>query len=342
MIAGNHDEWRRVPEQVARLVKVAGPLALELRAIQDVGDPEDRAWWDPPTGRVHVQSRRKQAAWRAALVPGVAISPEAPEGDLWVLIKRANFLAPASQGHLAAQRVLGGPNPMASAITGGLVGAGLGYGAGWLGEQLLPSQQFEKGKLRKTMAMLGGGLGAAPGVVTGLAQARIPEAGGSEAQGAAKYLAPAPWLSGYSYKNAAFREAAAGFAAESGALYTPSIPVDAFNRAIWNDVGASPNRFGTKSPWGSDDQPLATPPNVASFASGIVAGAGAATGQRKVSPFQVAATAGLAAGVGAAQGMVVGKVFGVLAGLRPEAQDKLRQAGLWSGLITGAVNSLFH
>jgi hypothetical protein len=316
VIADNQDAWRAVPAAVARLVKVAGPLALELRAIEAAGDPEDRAWWDPPTGRVHVQSRRKQAAWRAALAPGVAVSAAEPAGDLWVLIKRASFLAPLEAGRQAAMRALGGPGPMSSAITGGLVGAGLGYGAGWLGEQLLPDEQFQPGRLRRSLAILGAGAGAVPPLWWASAVARS--------------------------KNAMFAKAAAEFADDTGFMHLATIPVDAFNRAIWNDVGGRPNPFGTKSPWGDDSQPLSTPPNVASFASGIVAGAGAATGQSRVSPLQVAATAGLAAGKGYLAGMAVGKVFGALAGLRPEAQQQLQRTGMWAGLLTGAVHSLFH
>jgi hypothetical protein len=207
---------------------------------------------------------------------------------------------------------------------------------------LLPEEQFEPGRMRKNMAMLGAGLGALPGAATGLAQARIPEAGGSDQPGFAKYLNPTPWLSGYSWKGAMFDKMAADFAAQSGGVFLPTIPVDAFNRAIWNDVRAIPNRFGTKSPWGDNSQPLSTPPPVAAAASGLLSGAAALTGRDRVSPFQVATAAGLAAGKGLLGGMAVGKVFGALAGLRPEAQAQLQRAGTWAGLITGAVNGLFR
>jgi hypothetical protein len=342
VIDDNLDVWRRVPANVVRLVKVAAPLALELKYVSMVGDPDDRAWWEPPTGRIHVQSRHKRAAWEAALVPGVTVAAMEPEGDLWVLIKRGAFLAPLAQTQDATSRVLGGPNPMTSAITGGLVGAGLGYGTGWLAEQVLPEKQFRRGPTRRTMSMIGAGLGALPGIETGLAQTRIPEAGGSDAPGFLKYLDPHPWLSDYAYtKHGMFKDAAEDFADSTGFAHLRSIPVDAFNRAIWNDVRATPNAFGTKSQWGDNEQSLSTPPRVASFASGVVAGAGAATGQERVSPLQVAATAGLTAGKGLIGGMLLGKVFGALAGLKPEAQRTLQRSGMWAGLLTGAVNSLF-
>jgi hypothetical protein len=343
MNAHDLDAWRRVPDNVVRLIKVAGPLALELKAVESVGDPGDLAWWDPPTGRIHVQSPYKQAAWRSVLVPGVVVMADPPAGDTWVLIKRGAFLAPLARAQESIGHALGGPNPMTSALTGGLIGAGLGYGTGWAAEQLLPEEQFDRGRLRRNAALIGAGLGAVPGIATGLAQARIPEAGGSTEPGPFKYLNPHPWLSNYAYaKHALFEKAAGDFAADTGAMHLPSIPVDAFNRAVWNDVHAAPNIFGTKSPWGTNEQPLTTPPPVASFTSGIVAGAGAATGQRRVSPLQVAATAGLAAGKGYLGGLVLGKVVGALAGLKPEAQQQLQRTGMWAGLLTGAVNALFH
>jgi hypothetical protein len=316
MISDNHEVWRRVPDNVARLVKVAGPIAIELLSVAAVGDLADRAWWDPPTGRLHVQSRHKQAAWRAALVPGVLIAAEPPDGETWVLVKRAGFLAPVERVQNRFQHVLGGPNALTSTITGSLIGAGLGYGTGWAAEQLLPNQQFERGRLRRNLALLGAGAGAVP---------------------------PLWWASAVSRaKHALFEKAAHEFANDTGFLHIPTIPVDAFNKAIWNDVGGRPNAFGAKSPWGDNSQPLTTPPNVASFASGIVSGAGAATGQERVSPLQVAATAGLTAGKGYLAGLAVGKLFGALAGLKPEAQQQLQQTGMWAGLVTGAVNSLFH
>jgi hypothetical protein len=177
MNAHDLDAWRRVPDNVVRLIKVAGPLALELKAVESVGDPGDLAWWDPPTGRIHVQSPYKQAAWRSVLVPGVVVAADAPEGDTWVLIKRGAFLAPLARAQESIGHALGGPNPMTSALTGGLIGAGLGYGTGWAAEQLLPEEQFDRGRLRRNAALIGAGLGAVPGIATGLAQARIPEAG---------------------------------------------------------------------------------------------------------------------------------------------------------------------
>jgi hypothetical protein len=48
-------------------------------------------------------------------------------------------------------------------LAGGLLGASVGYGLGYMGEQVMP-ETWQKGKLRKTLGILGGLAGAAPGV----------------------------------------------------------------------------------------------------------------------------------------------------------------------------------
>jgi hypothetical protein len=64
------------------------------------------------------------------------------------------------------------PSPLASMLTGGIAGAGLGYGAGVLGEAVLPAS-WKRGRLRRTLALLGGALGASPGLAAGLANKSI-------------------------------------------------------------------------------------------------------------------------------------------------------------------------
>ena len=45
-----------------------------------------------------------------------------------------------------------------------MLGAAAGYGVGALGENLLP-ERWERGKLRRTLATMGGFVGAAPGLL---------------------------------------------------------------------------------------------------------------------------------------------------------------------------------
>jgi hypothetical protein len=252
--------------------------------------------------------------------------PVAPVGEGWLRVKSANALSPAVDALGVAQRPLGGPHPLSAAIVGGLVGGGLGYGGGALAERLLPEEHFERGRLRRSLALLGAGLGATPGLAWGGTNMQMPEdtGGGLKA-----------WLSPFPFKKASFGDDA------YGALFMPTIPRDAFNQAVWSDVVQGQNPYGTKSPWGDNSQPLGTPAPVAATVSGIVAGTAAATGQDAVSPLQVAMTAASTAGRGYMAGLLFGKTMGALAGLRPEAQDQLKQMGLWGGLLTGAVGSLF-
>jgi hypothetical protein len=122
-------------------------------------------------------------------------------------------------------------------------------------------------------------------------------------------------------------------------LFTPSIPVDAFNNAVWQD--AIPNPYGTRSTFGDNSQRLGTPPQVAAVVTGLISGAGAARESSHVSPMDVAMAAGAAAGKGWLGGLVLGKTLGALAGLPPEGQERLKQVGLFGGMLTGAVRELF-
>lgn len=62
-----------------------------------------------------------------------------------------------------------GGRPLASTLATGLLGAGLGYGGGWLYDKLVPDKYREKGRAPLTGAIIGGlggaGLGAIPGLI---------------------------------------------------------------------------------------------------------------------------------------------------------------------------------
>jgi hypothetical protein len=53
----------------------------------------------------------------------------------------------------------GGSRPIANILAGGALGAT----GGFLGEQLLPKEEFERGRLRRSGALLGAAFGVAPG-----------------------------------------------------------------------------------------------------------------------------------------------------------------------------------
>lgn len=270
----------------------------------------------------------------------------------------------------AAQVPLGGPSPLTAAIIHGALGAGLGHLAGWGAEKflggVLPDEYLHEGRARKTGTLLGALLGAAPGAYWASVNLRNqPQAGEGlnavssgwpfrpQDQGGENMLPD--WLTKQSHNRFAglevpdieINEKRADLnSSPSGALFLPTIPVDAFNRSVWQDAtnphAAMYNPYGTKSPWGDNSQPLGTPPAVAAAATGIVAGTGAALNQTHVSPWDVAMTAAATAGKGYLAGLLVGKTIGALAGLSPKAQKGVQQIGLWSGMLTSAINSLFH
>lgn len=156
------------------------------------------------------------------------------------------------------------------------------------------------------------------------------------------YLPPSESLSFSGIVSPERQDKTKAAAASTGLMFLPTIPVDAFNEAIWADVRRPQNPYGTKNPWGTNEQSLSTPPPIAAAASGIIAGAGAASGASHVSPWEVGLAAAATAGKGYLAGFGLGKVFGALAGLTPEAQSTLRRTGAWGGLVTGAVRSLFQ
>ncbi len=240
-----------------------------------------------------------------------------PEHRGWITIKPAALLSTPHRWFTTAESLLGGPSATTKALVGGLFGSGLGYVTGRAAEHLLPRAHFpQRRKLRRALALAGGLAGASPGLWDLSILARTPPGhlpGVKQAD---------DWVD------------------HTGMAFIPTIPVDAFNVAVWNDVGRTPNPFGTKSYWGSNAQGLTTPA-VAAVTSGLVSGAAAARGNAdRVSPWEVGLTAAAAGGVGAATGLLIGKTLGALAGLAPDDQQALQRMGLWGGLLSATVGRL--
>lgn len=116
-------------------------------------------------------------------------------------------------------------------------------------------------------------------------------------------------------------------------LALPSIPADVFNRAVWQDVTRAPNPWQPQAPGTLDLRG-------AYVVSRALEQAQAQSGSRYVSPLQVAVAAGETAGKGWLAGLALGKTLGFLAGLDPHTQGQLQQAGLWGGMLAGAVGAL--
>jgi hypothetical protein len=275
-----------------------------------------------------------------------------PNADSSYFLKRSDFRVssltrPAADFFSYAQRVLGGPNALTTTLVGSGLGALGGYGVGTVLDHVLPASlqtivprpasgpgsdedsphpYIAKSHWASTLGLMGGAAGAVPGLLRGSAAV---SSGHSP-------LSAFPWR----------KEAEEDDLRGTGAMFTPSIPVDAFNQVIW--ANAMPNPFGTKSVWGDNDAQMYTPPQAAAIVGGLISATGAAKQQSHVSPWdvaQVAARAAISGGqgalAGAATGFLTGKVLGTLAGLTPAGQQYVQRTGLWAGLVSGIADKLF-
>ena len=357
--------WEQVPGCVASLYKAAEPLCRELQAVLPYVSPAPRAlFWRP--GRLHAQVKMAEetgqvrAALQHVLSGGDEIScGTAPPADEAQWVKLAAPLGLLGKPFTWAGKLTGGPTPLTNALAGSLLGAGLGYSSGWLLEQLFPERYVQRGKLRRNLALAG----AAPGL--GLGAWQFAKRQGRPDVGLKALWTPLenlpadpnqsaelgnrPGLESPGFEVAAeFRKAAEQFGklAFAGAGGLRSVPMDAFNQAIWNDVrkglNGAPyeNPYGTKSTWGDNAQELHTPPPVAAAASGLVSGLQSMFGGAELLSPRHFITGLAAAGVDLATANLVGGTLGALGGLTPAAQDKLQDFGLWGGLIRGSMGSL--
>lgn len=212
----------------------------------------------------------------------------------------------------------GGPRPLSSMLAGGALGAGAGYGLGWLAEKIFPG--LEKNRLRKTMGLLGGALGAAPGVYQSIdnwSQGRsvLDQWPPPAKQGSLLDLA----------------EEAVGLTKDAQDWAQPSMFADNYTPVInRNEVG----QLVWSDPY--------LQPQMAAATDGLLAAASTLRGGANlVSPMDVARIA-VGMGSGLVSGLVVGKTLGALAGLSDGAQKNLQRAGIVAGLVSNIVPMAFR
>lgn len=212
------------------------------------------------------------------------------------------------------------PGPLTSMLTMGLAGAGLGYGAGVLGEKILPDK-WKRGKLRRTLALLGGAAGAMPGL----------------GYMAHNYMNEQPVLGNKLLQPVKISEEVraavqdgwekVAYMSGTGVFFSPPIDVNEFNQIVWKDPRVS--------------RPL--PAATQAAATGLITGAANLPGKsnnRWVTPMDVARmSAGM--GVGHLSGALVGKGLGLLMGMPDGTQEKLKQTGMWAGLLGQLIPKAF-
>lgn len=229
-----------------------------------------------------------------------------------------------------------GGRPIASTIASGLLGAGLGYGAGYIGEQLIPSWAKDNQKtFRRRLAALGGlgGLlaGAAPGFVN-WHQARA-------------FNDPTLWqgfpdegfeadLTSPQYKKAcvSYCQKQATLSSVGGPSFSnmPLIELDSLGRVMW---GAKTTPQTTAMTLGAVygasqmPDPSADPGTVTPHQFGLLGTAlGAAGGGVK----------------GYITGRAIGYGLGLLTGMPESTQQTLARTGAAAGVLNTLVPRLFY
>lgn len=328
--------WQQVPERVAALLPAAAKVrvAHEKAALAANILPITAATWMPEANVITLWSHKpiteKQAEiYRAHLgdygstrrILGAELPPED------ILIKRGSKALVPAYANLwnGANSALGGPNPLTNGIVSALILGGLGYGGGALAENLFPERYLERGKLRKSLATAGalGGLGF--GAMNAYANSRAMNTGFLEGAVTNNYTIPP-----YMRDKVSFERGPSPLLSMDSGLYAPKIPVPQFNQAAWMDVNK-----GLYNPGG-----LHTPPHYAAATTGMMSGISAGMNSPVIRPIDVV-KGFMSAGVGLATANIAGKTLAALAGLTPEAQNKLQDMGLWAGMMHAVVPPLF-
>ncbi len=316
-------DWLKTSDFLKEYVAKALPLCIGLR-VKFAG-ADHPLYFQPETGIV------------------LNVRPTTYGYEPWIRVKEADHdVVRAAVHYLDAPpnspvAPFGGPGPLAAMLAGGLIGSGLGYGAGTAIENTLPRSLLRRGRLRKTLALVGGGLGTIPGANWGM------ESLYDHPEYAAKLRheipgEPIEFLKTQTEKKSAILEEGLQYLSTqfpgSESAYKlaesqtglddianlPPIETDAFNRVVWRDY--------------------LTPPNIQAATTGLTNAASMSRGARIITPIDIAHVA-IGMGSGLASGYLVGKVLGGLAGLQPSAQQKLQQAGLWAGVLTNVVPLAF-
>ena len=340
--------WMRVGPDALKLAEDVAAPAWDIRqALSGVYTSQPLWVWYHPTEKqawlqVGDHTEQDEALVKMAVehvVPVVDV-PTIDAG-IWVKVAFSPFLRHLSEAwQLHSGNYPGGlpnlPGPYTSMLAGGLVGAGLGYGGGALAEQLMPDR-WERGRLRKTLALVGGLAGAAPGVVYGAINKGMGRSFGDN-----RLLADAPVIPpqmGKEVQSAVlgdrYTAACAHYVADLGSQLKEAsealadggnynVNIDALGHTLW-ESGASPQIAGMtmgamaaaqQMPGGTDEPGWVTPMQVASLAAHM--------------------------GVGYVSGALVGEALGLLTGMPEDTQKLLRNTGMYSALAGALIPRLFR
>ena len=336
------EQWNAVPATVRHLFIKYAATARDL-AEDHEDDLQGRYIDTPEVGRIYMCKHAEEAA-------------------------KPPLLHRFFNRHSDFQRMLGGPNPLAAALVSGALGAGLGYGGGWLAQKFFPKKYMRRGPLARNMAIAGGLLGAGahalpwalpqyaarrqagqgffdsltgaftdPGAFGDLDKLR--GAGSLPADMRLPEMVPpsVDWSGVEKTSTALVLEHA-----EKEFEVAPSIEED-FEKI---GIDFSHNAFVPQIPVNQFNNFVMNDPNTPRPIQAATAGLTTAAsmsrgGVNLVSPFDVGKIA-VGMGSGLVSGMLVGKTLGALAGLTPVAQEKIQNAGVMAGMLTNVVPMAFR
>lgn len=161
-------------EKQARVIR---PIVADLPTAASLG-----VYWNPAVEKVGMYFHSSYdpevfGLYKEAVAEHTGLSvaerplTRAHLADWWVKVAHSPTLRAIAEGlqFVPSETIPGfGGRPIASMVATGLLGAGLGYGGGWLAEKLIPDKYKEKGRLARSLAMMGGLGGAALGSIPGL------------------------------------------------------------------------------------------------------------------------------------------------------------------------------
>lgn len=342
--------WQAVPSLMLELYEKSAGVAEQVRAIKDeLGfHPDTRGvYWNPDSKQLWMSTADSEEndhveKWRKKLsaIKGVddvrieaEYGPPGKESEPWVKVAGSAALEGIGEAlnyfpNKINRHIPGLQSPLGAALTSGLLGAGLGYAGGALAEQALP-ESWHRGKLRRTAAILGGLGLSVPALAWGAANVHSGKSlldGWPLDDGPHPPATPSGKQPDTHREQSFVRKMAEEYHSETGVSREPLINVDAFNRTIWGD----PN--------------IVLQPAIRAAAGGLVTGAATLAGggrqAKLITPMDLGRmSAGM--GSGYLAGALLGKALGVMAGMPQPAQDRLKQTGMYAGVIANLVPLAF-
>lgn len=326
-------EWQAVPERVAALL----PLAVQVKVAHEQAALKagilaiTAATWSPELNAITLYSaqqldKKAYDIYEHEIYDGdrclasVSYNQIQPDWNEEIVVKVGSLVPGLPTVWNTGNAMLGGPTPLSNGLMTGLLAGGLGYGAGTLAEQFFPERYLERGKLRRTLGLMGALSGVGVAGLNSYANAKALRT--SMLRG---LLTNNKTPVVYPYQEKMTKKSFA-----NNPLFAPTVSVPQFNSAAWQDVNMGMYR-------GFQNH---TPPQFAAATTGLMSGISTNMRSPIIRPVDV--INGIAsAGVGLATATIAGKALSAMAGLTPAGQAKLQDMGLWGGMMHAVVPSLF-